>query len=554
MRQHRQPKLPPGIMDEAVPPQEVTERSGSYYEQERLRAIISEIARRKCESLRLYQPLPIQERFHSSTHLERLLCGSNRGGKTLPAAVEVARAVTSQDPYRKYPKTGLCICVGKDGAHCADPMWRKLARSGAFRIIRDLDTGLWRSSRPCDSSDSQRSRETHLAPPLIPPRFIKSIAWKDRKALQPSKVMLHNGWEIWFRSSEGLPPQGVQADLVWFDEEILHPSWYPELSARLVENEGRFIWSATPQAGTAQLYELHKRAGEGDRLVEEFRILLKDNPYYTDQAKLDFASKLSPEERRVRIEGEYAIVGHLVYPEFSQLIHVCNWFEIPANWTRLLAIDPGRQICAVLFATIPPAGDHVYFYDELYIRQCTAEKLGEALEEKCRTHRFHTFLIDSRAARIHEMGSGVSVEQRYIRQLKKHKLRCTTTGYGFTWAEDDVESGILAFRSWLQTSPNGSPHLRILRGTCPEFENEIQLYHYAKIRGVATDKPLKDKDHLMDCARYIAASDPEYVKPPKRKPPKNWAVKMLAEKRERKRWKEQGGERNHISLGSKLHA
>ena len=542
------PDLEPDIEDLSVPPEKV--RSASFYEQERLRAIISEYASRRTEALRLYEPLPSQERFHSSAYQERLLRGSNRGGKTLPAAIEVARAVTGQDPFGKYPKSGgLCVCVGKDGAHCADPMWRKLARAGAFRIIRDLDTGLWRAYRAYDPRDFARDSESRLAPPLIPPRYIKYIAWKDKKFSQPLKVTLHNGWEILFRSSEGKPPQGIQADLVWFDEEITDPEWYPELSARIVENHGWFIWSATPQAGTEHLYALHKRAKEGDRLVEEILVLLSDNKHISERAKLDFAAKLTPEERRVRVDGEFAIVGHLVYPEYSSLLHNCDWFQIPDSWTRFLAIDPGRQICAVLFVAIPPNKDHVYFYDELYIRQCNAEILGERLKDKCSRHRFHVFLIDGHASRQGEIGSGVTVEQRYINELKRHRLRSNTDGYGFTWGCDEPETGMLAFRSWLRIRADGTTKLRVLRGACPEFENEIGLYHYQKVRGLATDKPLKANDHLMDCARYIAAYDPQWMKPKKIKKRPSGAVLALKLKRERIAWRERKGGRNHIHLG-----
>lgn len=546
----RNPYKPPPPLpaeDQSVAPISVT--SESAYEQERLRNIIGEFARRRTESLRLYEPLPSQERFHRSLFQERLLRGSNRGGKTLPAAVEVARAVTGQDPHGKYPRTGgLCVCVGKDGNHCADPMWRKLARSGAFRIIRDLRTGLWRAFHAYDPSDLARVAEAKPAPPLIPQRFIKSIAWNNKKLSQPEKVTLHTGWEIMFRSSEGKPPQGIQADLVWFDEEIIDPDWYPELSGRIVENKGRFIWSATPQAGTEHLFNLHKRAQEGDRLVEEVLVLLAENKHIDDQAKLDFASKLSPEERRVRIDGDFAIIGHLVYPEYSPLVHNCDWFRIPDNWTRLLAIDPGRQICAVLFAAVPPNGNHVYFYDELYIRQCTAEILGERLKEKCGDHRFHVFLIDGHASRVGEMGSGVTVEQRYIDELKKHRIR-SEHGYCFTWGCDEPKAGELAFRSWLQIRPDGSTKLRVLRGACPEFENEIGRYHYQKIRGLLTDKPLKKYDHLMDCARYIAAYDPKYVKPKVGKKRLSGAVLALRAKKERQAWKDREGGRRHIRFG-----
>src|SRR5260370_35448708 len=102
----------PEVVDQSVPPAEV--KSANYYEQERLRNIIGEVVRRRAEGLRLYEPLPEQERFHQSSYQERLLRGSNRGGKTLPAAVEVARAVTCQDPYGKKPTTGgWCVSVGE---------------------------------------------------------------------------------------------------------------------------------------------------------------------------------------------------------------------------------------------------------------------------------------------------------------------------------------------------------------------------------------------------------------------------------------------------------
>lgn len=541
------PHLRPDVIDRSTPP--VTVISSSYYEQERLRSLIGEVVRRRAEALRLYEPLAEQDRFHRSAYQERLVLGSNRGGKTLAAAVEIARAVTRQDPHGKYPETGLCVCVGKDGTHCADPMWATLSRPGAFRMIRDHETGLWRSYRAYDPVDQVRRDESKPAPPLIPPRYIKTIAWEEKKANQPKRVQLHTGWELFFRSSEGKPPQGIKADLVWFDEEIIDPEWYPELSARLVDRHGKFIWSATPQAATEHLYEMHRRALEGDRLVEEFVMLLAANTSISQQDKLDFIQKMSPEERRIRIEGEFAIVGHLVYPEYSKHVHTCDWFRIPDNWTRLLAIDPGRQICSVLFAAIPPDERHVYFYDEAYIRQCDAQKLGQVLRDKIGGDRFHVFLIDGHAARVSEMGSGLTVESQYIEELKRHKLRSATNGYGFTWGCDDPDAGILAFRSWLRIRPDGSTRLRILRGACPNFENEIDRYHYQKVRGQLTDKPLKAHDHLMDCARYIAAYNPHYEKPKVRKKRPSDAVLALKAKRERAKHKKRQEGGGHIHLG-----
>src|SRR5262245_38861411 len=53
---------------------------------QRLRDLAAELARRRMEALNLYEPLPAQAQFHDSGVRVRLLRGSNRGGKTLPAA------------------------------------------------------------------------------------------------------------------------------------------------------------------------------------------------------------------------------------------------------------------------------------------------------------------------------------------------------------------------------------------------------------------------------------------------------------------------------------
>lgn len=182
-----------------------------------LRALAMELAKRKIEGLRLYEPLPVQSRFHASKARTRLARGSNRSGKTLCAAVEVARAVTGQDPFDKYPKqNGRAYCVARDLGELGQVMWPKLGKPGAFKIIRDEVTNEWRAYRPWDPRDHARRRDTKPAPHLIPPRMIKEIGWHNKKLGQPKMIRLYNGWEISFFSSEGVPPHGADIDLFFF--------------------------------------------------------------------------------------------------------------------------------------------------------------------------------------------------------------------------------------------------------------------------------------------------------------------------------------------------
>jgi Terminase large subunit, T4likevirus-type, N-terminal len=489
---------------------------------DRLHRIVSELSQRKIEGLRLYEALPEQDRFHKSKSRVRLARGSNRSGKTLCAAVEVARAATGQDPYGKYPKeNGRGYGVGKNLDHVGQVMWRKLGRAGAIKMIRDEKTKLWRAFRPWDPYDAAYREKCKEAPPLIPPRLIKHIAWESKGESIPSVVTLHNGWELAFYSSEGKPPQGSDLDLWWFDEEITDETWFPEMRSRILDRQGRGIWSATPQSGSDALFDLHERATEESSLplprVSEFVILLADNKHLGQQEKADLAADLTEEERRVRIDGEYAVASYKVYPSFSMALHGEEYPEdgVPDHWTRYAVVDPGHQVCAVLFAAVPPKeeGDFVYLYDELYIRDCDAIRFGEQMAQKVGGQRFRAFLMDMHFALHTEAGAGRSVLSQYTEALAYNKVSSETTGHSFQLASDDIQGGITAVRAWMAVRQTGLPKLRVYRDRLPHFQNEMKRYLNTVVKGMVTDKPRQKNNHLMDALRYLAMYNPVYVAP-----------------------------------------
>jgi hypothetical protein len=482
-----------------------------------LRRLIQEKARRQRESLRLFEPLPSQQRFLKSQAHERLARGSNQSGKTLTAGFEVARAVTGNDP--KYPSRGICFCVAKDGGRIGDVVWRTLARPGAFKVIKDPISGQYRAFRPFDPADLLVEHLAQPAEPMIPPRYIKDIGWTDKKSSCPSVVILHSGWEIHFFSSLGKPPQGSKIDLGWFDEEIFDSDWYPEVSARLMARKGRFIWSATPQAGTEQLYRLHEIAeeeyGKPHPRIEEFLMLLEENPHIGQDEKQIFASKMTDEEYRIRVRGEFALLAFKVFPEFEKDMYEVDPFTIPPTWTRYKITDPGRQVCAVLFAAVPPDEDAVYLYDELYLKNCSADMYGREVAVKTRNQQFWAFVIDHQGGRHTEAGSGRTIEDQYSEALRRYKIACETSGCAFTWGSPDKKAGVEAVRDWLRIRGSGKPKLRILRDRLPNFCREMKHFRYKKTKEGPNDDPVDRGDvHLMACARYLALYGPRYHKMP----------------------------------------
>lgn len=505
-----------------------------------------ELAQRRMAALRLYQPLPVQAEFHQSTARVRLARGSNRAGKTLCCAVEVARAVTGQDPHGKYPKEDGIVCVvGEDFGRVGAVLWRNLGRAGAFRVIRDEKTNEWRSYRPWLPEDLNRKEQSRSAPPLIPQRMIADVSWESKAESIPSLVKLTNGWEIHFFSSGGKPPQGMKINLWWFDEEIVDEGWYNELVARVVDLGGRGIWSATPQAGTDKLFELHEKAAKErlerppeKRQVEEFVILLDENPHISAEEKEVFSEALSDEERKVRIGGEFALLGYKMYPEFSMAVHGIE-LEPGPDWCYYAYIDPGHSVCAVLFVAIPPPsltelGDMYLLYDELYLQQCNAHKFGDAFAAKCEGRLFQAFIMDSNIAVYTEIGTGRNIMQQYSKELVDRRVTSVSTGSSFLLSSDNIDAGILAVRELMRVRQCGTPKVRVRKGRLPLFEYEVKRYHRKKTAGVLTDKPdNKRANHLMDNLRYLAMHHPRWMKRPANRNVPSQAVLAMRAKAKR---------------------
>lgn len=527
-----------------------------------VKRILMELVARQTDSLGIYDELPAAQPFHRSDAFIRLLRGSNRAGKTLTAAVEFARAVTGQDPYGKYPKTnGLAFIFGLDLKHLGLTVFPKLFQPGAFYIIRDLATQKWRTYRPW--LDKAREAEALPAPPLIPPRYIADIAWEEKKTKTPRMVRLVNGWEMYFFSSMATMPQGQSIDLWWGDEELSNEKLVAEANARCAgaQKKGRGMWSATPQAGSLQLYDLHEKAEDNDPHVKEYALLIKDNPYIEQDIKDKLYSSWSEEERRVRWEGEYAYGAVIIYPEFSDGVHAFDparfglpdAFQVPYNWTIYSATDPGRQVCATAFWAIPPprVGNFVLMFDELYIEKCTATLYGERFGQKMRDRCLEALIIDHQAGRTHDVASGLNVERQYQTALVANKVQTRVPGCTFTWGSNDPKAGILAFRELLRIRAlDSQPTFYVYLPNCPNFRNEIRRYRWKKLpSGQVLDEAEKRNDHLMDCCRYLAMAQLRYIAPRAVGKKASPAVRALAAKKKKKRDKDNDGEGGHIRLG-----
>lgn len=534
------------------PPQIPVVPSLTQFQRDSLKDIQSELRERRLEALRLYRPNPQQEEVHKCKASEILVIGGNRSGKSLCTFVEDARAVTGQDPYKKYPeKDGILVIIGRDWKHIGLVVYPMLFKAGAFRIIKDEQTGEWRAYNP--SSDAARKAESKPAPPLIPPRFIKAQSWVLKSANYIQQCTLINGWTIHFFSSEGEPAQGYQADRIHVDEDLNDERHIPEAQARLSDRKGVFCWSAMPHSTNNALLSLKERADASEQalgeksIIRQFKLRFLDNPYIDDDEKrknIERWAAAGEDVLRMRAEGDFITDSVLCYPNFDMRIHGMDRSElpdgqIPHDWTRFAVIDPGHAVTAVMFAAVPPSGDYWLVYDQLYLRQANAVIFGEEFAKKVVGWHFHAFIIDAHGGRLRDIGSGRLPVEQYTEQLIKRGVKSHTTGASFLAGCDDIPARMEATRIALHIRPQGTPQLRILRGACPDLEREMKRYrklvNYVSGVAIVTDKPnTRGEVHMCQCLEYLCAYRPSYHRPPiKSNEPDPWWVKWQADRKKR---------------------
>ena len=255
----------------------------------------------------------------------------------------------------------------------------------------------------------------------------------------------------------------------------------------------------------------------------------------------------------MRAEGEFTTESTLMYPSFTPAVHMVKreeMPEVPEDWTRYVAIDPGHAVMASIFAAVPPDESHLLVYDELYIRNCNALIWGEEFEKKVKHQQFRAFILDMHGGTLRDLGSGRLPCDLYTEELRKRKIRSVATGYSFIPGSDDIPARTALVRQMLHIRGDGSVKLKFLEGACPNLIREIKRYRKktTTVNGqtYVTDAPYTRGDvHACQCLEYMCAYEPKYHRPPKSVGPDTWWVKWLEERKRRQRETEDKG----VNLG-----
>lgn len=539
-------------------------KSATQQEKHDILKLLAEKRERLKDPLRIYEPLPYQQKFHECRARECIIQKGNRSGGSIAGFVEDARCVRGLDPYKKYPTKGVLVCIGYGEPHIGTIIWPHLfdkGMGGNFTIIKDLKTKEWRSFRPWEPDrailgrygDWGRETDCELSPPLIPDKyFVEEPAWDNKKERIFSIVRIKTEtteYEIRAYNSNGdwRQAQGFNANLVHFDEDIADGGWFKEMVARTNFVQGLIRWTAKPADENDEMANMVERAEEQAELTNPRSVCFvaspEDNPYYSSLQKADDAAhwkSMGEDVYEQRYMGKFTTNKLRMYPTFNRSLHNvmrddCPAEKIhkvlkdsngvpPADWCRYAAIDPGHQVCAVLFGAVPPMDlwshkeGHVVIYDELYIRQCDAFMFGEKFAKKADGWYWDDFIIDAHGAALRDIGSGLTPREQYSKQLADRNIESRRSKSGFHDGCDEPSNREVVMRDWLRIRDGGCTKLMIVADRVPNFVREMEGFRHKVNRAGGTVTVLDDGDrkrntHAVEAGEYMVSHGLPYVRP-----------------------------------------
>lgn len=500
---------------------------------------IKEAALRAVNAMAMFRPTIAQERFFrdmmSDDVREAAVTGRNRGGKSVALAVWFASValdvpVTMRDgtklhmrPKRWSGEELLMWLVGYDWKHNGETIYRLLFRPGLFKIIKGAN-GRFRSYDPTIPEDKDRKHETKPSPPLITESMVDpdSWSWESRKDRQLQSVRLKkDGTRLVFYASTGEVAAGNPVHVIWIDEKIQSDEHYPEWQMRIVDYEGRIVWSSWPTlspSGTfTDILDRAEQQREADiRRTISFQFRKGDNPY-TENETLDYMlGTMSDEEADARGNGSSSMSRWSMYDNFTPHIHCAyrrnsdgddmlarvlraNNGMPPSSWTRYLFLDPGNSHAAVVKVAIPPpyfgsfdeAGpDNSAFvvpYKEYDLRHKTAEEAAKIVAADSEGEMFEDITCDVNAYVTTPMGmAGTTIGNIYEAAFLKERLISQRRGSTFSMGGNDMiirssmMRGMMNIRSIRTRDPEAdtiqyveAPRLRIVVERCPLLVRQL---------------------------------------------------------------------------------
>lgn len=460
-----------------------------------------------------------QQLFVRALQREKVAEGGNQSGKSFSACINFVLEAVGKHPTRRYTPA-------KPGEN-----WRGWYATTTFDRFAEQAWGHFKSLLLFEGESVHQ----------LPTRRIIQIGWNTTKPETPDYIKGRRDdggiFEIWIKSyAQGREEfQAAEVDNLTLDEEC-PTDIYEEAQPRVLKRGGQIVVAATPVTGVKWLQDLRDQAETDKEHIFHCRFNTLDNPGLAPGALDGLRAKYKhrPDLFRLRVEGHPVVDEGRIYPDtvWSLPGRVVDPFVIPQDWTRYRCTDHGVHTVATLWAAVAPAGKKIAIYREYYGVDIHPSVEGNAL------NILRLSLIDGGERAFAErwidpatLGAGQETgvrlidlwnEAGYCSRCQKTTIvqgnpnRCGECGgerirISVDPAPDNrVEPGIEKVKELLgETGPDGAPLLVVFKNLHHLFA-ERREYGRAEPneKGDEDDrkrKPIKRKDHLLDCLRYLVA-------------------------------------------------
>lgn len=330
---------------------------------------------------------------------------------------------------------------------------------------------------------------------IVPPVLIKT---KHETKL---KVTLINGAEISLKGADNEDSlRGVSLDFVIMDEyaTMKENVWEEIIRPMLADREGKALFIGTPK-GKNHFWKLWIRGLKKENGYSSYQFPSASNPYLK-RSEIKHAKETTSEVYfKQEWEASFEDFTGLVFPEFSEKLHVIHPFDIPKWWETVGAIDPAMSgTTACLFGAVDESGK-LYITGEYYEQNRRVSEVSDVIRGKC-----SKWYIDPASQIRNTARAG---------QLFSLFDEFADNGVYPITAENDVFAGINRVAEYLKTG-----RIKIF-STCKNLLVELERYHWSEeretISGISQPKPYKAFDHACDCLRYLVMSRPSQAQEPK---------------------------------------
>lgn len=275
--------------------------------------------------------------------------------------------------------------------------------------------------------------------------------------------------------------QGTKKHGISLDEEP-DMGVYTECLTRLTatvpgDEDGIMICTFTPLSGMSAVVLMFLNESSPHRFV--LTMGFDHVPHLSESSKAKLMSSFPPHEREARANGTPQLGSGAIYPISESDIFV-NDIEIPEHWPKVYGMDVGWNRTAALWAAWDRENDIVYLYGEHYRGQAEPYVHAQAIKGR---GDWVPGVIDP-ASRGRSQIDGRQLFSQY-----------KDLGLNLEFAINSVESGIYAV--WTRMSLG---KLKVFNSLV-SLKEEFRLY-----RRDDKGKIVKEKDHLLDCLRYLILS------------------------------------------------